>query len=201
MNADPYSTRQRERDSQYRREYAAWVNSLSEEERRQLKEQGLDVPSIPGAASGMADAASSSRARCEAADIEEVDENGEPPADHEEQAQAGTAREQASSGPEAPQLADAESIHDLLRRLVGELVCQDNAKLSLECLALVTGLTYEGASMTEIAARYGVTRAAVSKRCVELTTALNLNPSRAMRTRKARQSYRQSRTLHLRSHA
>lgn len=201
MNADPYSSRQRERDSQYRREYAIWVNSLSEEERRKLQEQGLDVPSIPGAASGMADAASSSRARCEAADIEEVDENDGPPGDNEEPMEAGTPCEQPSSGPEAPQLADAESIHDLLRRLVGELVCQDNAKLSLECLALVTGLTYEGASMTEIAARHGVTRAAVSKRCVELTTALNLMPSRAMRTRKARQSYRQSRTLHLRSHA
>ena len=75
---------------------------------------------------------------------------------------------------------------------------QDNARLSLECLALVTGLTYDGDSMTRIATKYGVTRAAVSKRCVELTQALNLNPSRAMRSRKARTSYRSSRTSHLR---
>ena len=37
--------------------------------------------------------------------------------------------------------------------------------------------------MTEIAKRHDVTRAAVSKRCVELTQALNLKPSRAMRSR------------------
>lgn len=73
----------------------------------------------------------------------------------------------------------------------------DNARLSLECLALVTGLSYCGDSMTEIAARHGVTRAAVSKRCVELSRALNLKPSRAMRSISARQSYRRARLKHL----
>jgi hypothetical protein len=62
---------------------------------------------------------------------------------------------------------------------------------------LVTGLSYCGDSMTEIAKRHGVTRAAVSKRCVELTRALNLNPSRAMRSVSARQSYRRARLRHL----
>ena len=38
------------------------------------------------------------------------------------------------------------------------------------------------ARVTDIAKRHGVTRAAVSKRCVELTRALNLKPSRAMRS-------------------
>jgi hypothetical protein len=92
---------------------------------------------------------------------------------------------------------DPEFLHDLLRRLVGELIGQDNARLSLECLALVTGLAYCGDSMTDIAKRHGVTRAAVSKRCVELTRALNLKPSRAMRSVEARQSYRQARMRHL----
>jgi hypothetical protein len=94
---------------------------------------------------------------------------------------------------------DPERLHDLLRRLVGELIGQDNARLSLECLALVTGLSYCGDSMTEIAARHGVTRAAVSKRCVELSRALNLQPSRAMRSISARQSYRRARLKHLRT--
>lgn len=89
-------------------------------------------------------------------------------------------------------------MHRLLRRLIGELMSQSDAKLSLECLSLVTSLIYDGDSMTRIASKYGVTRAAVSKRCVELTKALNLNPSRAMRSRKARTSYRTSRTSNLR---
>jgi hypothetical protein len=53
--------------------------------------------------------------------------------------------------------------------------------------------------MTDIAKRHGVTRAAVSKRCVELSRALNLKPSRAMRSIPARQSYRRARLKHLRT--
>ena len=71
------------------------------------------------------------------------------------------------------------SLHDFPRRLGGELIGQNNSNLSFHCLARVTGLTYEGISMTAIAEQHGVTRAAVSKRCVELTQALNLKPSRA----------------------
>ena len=77
---------------------------------------------------------------------------------------------------------------------------QSNARLSLDCLALVTGLAYDGDSMTEIAKRHDVTLAAVSKRCVELTQSLNLKPSRAMRSLLARQSYRKARMNHLQTH-
>jgi len=61
-----------------------------------------------------------------------------------------------------------ERLWDVLRRLLGELMNQKNAKLSIECLAVVSGVGFMGDSMTEIAHRNGVTRAAVSKRCVEL---------------------------------
>jgi hypothetical protein len=54
--------------------------------------------------------------------------------------------------------------------------------------------------MTEIANRHDVTRAAVSKRCVELTQSLNLKPSRAMRSLLARQNYHTARMHHLRTH-
>jgi hypothetical protein len=62
--------------------------------------------------------------------------------------------------------------------------------LSLECLALVSGLSFLGDSMSAVARRHRVTRAAVSKRCVELTKHPNLLPSRAMRTLTARRTYR-----------
>src|SRR2546429_9389458 len=71
------------------------------------------------------------------------------------------------NGSRAP--IDAEEVWDILRRLIGELLAERSARLSLECLALVSGLSFLGDSMTAIARRHGVTRAAVSKRCVELT--------------------------------
>lgn len=208
MSADSYIARQREHEANYRRDYAAWVNSLPEEERRQLKAKGIDAPSIPGIASGLGDAATSTRARCQAQDydLEEdsdavEDEPLDPDAGHEPEAhpEPSDTAEPPHSG--APQAADTRLMHRLLRRLVGELAMQDHVRLSLECLALATGLSYDGFSMTAIALRHGVTRAAVSKRCVELTQALGLPPSRAMRRRKARHSYRNSRTLKLRVEA
>ncbi len=82
-----------------------------------------------------------------------------------------------------------EEVLDILRRLIGELIAERNARLSLECLALATGFSYLGGTMTDIARRHCVTRAAVSKRCVELTERLNLQPSRAMRSLTARRAY------------
>lgn len=178
---EDYEIRQRSRDEDYRKAYGEWVASLPPEERERLGELGLDRASVPGAGTGAPsrDLAESSMACCGPEEIVEA----EP---------------QPSTTPSLDE-PDPERLHDLLRRLVGELIGQDNARLSLECLALVTGLSYCGDSMTEIAARHGVTRAAVSKRCVELSRALNLKPSRAMRSISARQSYRRARLKHLRT--
>ncbi len=178
---EDYEIRQRSRDEDYRKAYGEWVASLPPEERERLGELGLDRASVPGAGTGAPsrDLAESSMACCGPEEI--VEAEPQPPA--------------------TPSLdePDPERLHDLLRRLVGELIGQDNARLSLECLALVTGLSYCGDSMTDIAKRHGVTRAAVSKRCVELSRALNLKPSRAMRSIPARQSYRRARLKHLRT--
>jgi predicted DNA-binding protein YlxM (UPF0122 family) len=84
--------------------------------------------------------------------------------------------------------------------VLGEILCHDNARLTTECIALVSGLSYSGASMTEIAERHGITRAAVSKRCVELTELLDLKPSRAMRSLTARKRYRAARIRSTQSH-
>ena len=53
--------------------------------------------------------------------------------------------------------------------------------------------------MTKIAKRHGITRAAVSKRCVDITERLKLPPSRAMRSEKARKIYRRSQIKRYRS--
>ena len=82
---------------------------------------------------------------------------------------------------------------EILRHLVADVISEGNARLTVECLAVALGLSaYNGESMTSIATRHGISRAAVSKRCVDITTRLNLSPSRAMRSELARKIYRQS---------
>jgi hypothetical protein len=43
--------------------------------------------------------------------------------------------------------------------------------------------------MTDIARRHGLTRAAVSKRCIELSDMLGIHASRAMKSEEARKAY------------
>lgn len=171
-----YARRQRAHDVAYERAYDEWVEQLPPEQRRKLTELGLgkaDVGRTGG--SGFQDIADSPRCSTKAIDLPATDDPGIA---------------------EAPVPASEKS-QELLRRIIGELLNLAQVRLSLDCLALVTGLSYEGDSMTAIAMRHDVTRAAVSKRCVELTLALNLSPSRAMRSLSARDHYRRSRHAHL----
>lgn len=69
----------------------------------------------------------------------------------------------------------------MVRALVGVLLADPNPALGRQCLALVTGIGYDGSSMSEIAKLHRVTRASVSKRCVELCETLGIPPTRAMR--------------------
>jgi hypothetical protein len=191
--SESYVAKQRERDGRYQREYAEWINSMPPEERRKFKEMGLDKAYLPSGSGGATkDAAESSRACCEDCYDEHEERSFDEPSHHDTSSIEPRSRHSQS--------ADAEGLHEALRRLVGEMLMQSNASLSLDCLALVTGLAYEGDTMTEIAKRHDVTRAAVSKRCVELTQSLNLKPSRAMRSLLARDSYRKARMNHLRIH-
>ena len=176
---EAYITKQRARDADYARKYQEWVKSLTPEERRQLADLGLDKPQMAHTSAG---------GYCNAAELAACAVSPEDVDGHDE----------ATKSKNYPQFADSEAAHDLLRLLIGELLSQDNARLSVECLALVTGLAYDGDSMTDIAKRHSLTRAAVSKRCVEFTHALRLDPCRAMRSLKARESYRQSRNHQLR---
>jgi hypothetical protein len=173
MNSDDYSKKQTQRDAQYEREYEAWVKSMSREERREAEKLGLLKPCLQRHGNGapdhdMADSSAASHEPDIAALI-----------DHEDEA------------PEAPSMGSATEI---LRHLVADIVREDNTRLTLDCLAIALGMrVYSGESMTEVARRHKITRAAVSKRCVDITERLNLPPSRAMRSKKARQIYRTSR--------
>lgn len=170
--ADDYSKKQAIKDAAYAREYKAWLATLTPEERYQVKQLDLAEPLLPSDGNGCLDedAADTPMASVPAAEVSEVIEPQEPA--------------------ETP--LQAEQVWDILRRLIGELLAERNARLTLECLALVSGMSFLGDSMAAIARRHGVTRAAVSKRCIELTERLNVLPSRAMRSLTARRAYKEA---------
>ena len=181
---DDYSRRQSAKDAQYAREYRAWIDSLPADERRKLEAQGLAKPDVArhGNWSAKGDAADSPLMR-----------EGDDPALMPEP--------EPEPEPEPPpSIRDDEASWATARHVLGEVLNHSNARLTAECIALVSGLIYCGDSMTDIAQRHGITRAAVSKRCVELTELLNLRPSRAMRSLTARKSYRSARILTTQSH-
>ena len=180
MSGDDYTRRQSAKDAEYAREYRAWVDSLPAEERRKVEAQGLAEPDLARHGNGSAngDAADSPLMR-----------DGDDPAVMPE------------PDPEpAADTCEIEFVWDAVRRVLGEILIHDNSRLTTECIALVSGLIYSGDSMTAIAKRHGISRAAVSKRCVELTELLNLRPSRAMRSLTARKSYRSARIHTTQSH-
>lgn len=167
-----------DRDAAYVREYEAWVKGLSPGERAKLAALKLDKPMVDdhrASGTGLDDDIANSPAASVPA---------EQPQDEPEPAAPS---ESPSTAP-IPQ----EGLWDALRRLLGEILVMPNRSLTVECLAVVSGLSYVGDSLTEIARRHRVTRAAVSKRCVDLTERLSLPPSRAMRSLTARKSYREA---------
>ena len=182
MSRDDYSHRQKAKDAQYEREYRAWIDSLPPDERRKLEAQGLAAPDVAHHGNGSANG--------DAADSPLMREGDDPALMPEP--------EPESESP--PSIHDDEASWDTARHVLGEVLNHSNARLTAECIALASGLAYSGASETEIAKRHGITRSAVSKRCVELTEALNLRPSRAMRSLTARKSYRSARILTTQSH-
>jgi hypothetical protein len=175
---DDYAPRQNQRDREYQDawdspEVREWIASLAPDERRRLEAEGHLKPMIARHGNGMSDRdlADSSLASEQPDIIAEI----EP-----EPVTRAVGLENSD-----------ERLMDMLRRLLAEVVSQKNAKLTLECLAIACGLNLvDGDSMQDVARRHGISRAAVSKRCVDITEKLNLPPSRAMRSKAARQSYR-----------
>ena len=159
MSRGDSEDRQRERD----REYAGAWAKLSARERKQLAKAGITGPDLPVYHTGKHD--QDTFLNCCASPVATTDDDEVAPVHHGEDTQA------------------------VVRRLVGELLASDHIRLTLECLSLVTGISYGGSSMTEIARKCHVTRAAVSKRCVEISEAMAIPPARAMRKLTARAVY------------
>lgn len=159
-------------DQEYKRAFDEWLAGMSPEEKKEAAALGITGPHIDAQGVG-------------APELDEariVDESSTSPAYFDDE----------------PEEIDVEEIVRKalargMRKLVVEILQSDNARLTVECLALVTGIGYLGISETSIAKKFNVTRAAVSKRCVELTDKLGLPPAPGMRSTEARKSYRESR--------
>lgn len=191
----------------YEDAYLQWVEGLPPEEREELRRLGLDCPDVPSMqANGydldLADCPVASQKAPDFAAL--IDGPEEEPANptgnglHKPKESVFGSGEGGDSPacPKAPNLPAGdraeldERVWDSVRRIMGEIISMPNRSLTIECVALVSGLSYTGDSMSEIARRHGVTRAAVSKRCVEMSERLGLSPSRAMRSLTARKAYR-----------
>jgi hypothetical protein len=84
----------------------------------------------------------------------------------------------------------ARADHESVSRLLAEFVSADRPRLHAKCLAFVLGHPLiGGASETAIAASEGITRAAVSKRCIRIQERMGLPTGRGMRSAQARASY------------
>lgn len=80
-----------------------------------------------------------------------------------------------------------------VRILMGILLKSPHPSLSLKCLALISSVGYDGASMAQIAREENTTRSAVSRRCVDYCKLLGLKPVRAMRNESAQENCRKAR--------
>lgn len=200
-----YALGEGDRNRRYKEAYEtpeakAWRESLSKEEYRTARKLGLLGPDVPSP--------SGTRAPPEDGRVNVTAWNGGSAGDEDDgdgdewQADAppfgGTTLEASAlpeiaedAEPAPPTAKPVVDVNEVLRKLVGELLAQRNMRLSVECLGLVTGLSYDGASEQAIAQRHGITRSAVSQRCVSLCVALGLPPSRAMRPEEVRETYRE----------
>lgn len=77
------------------------------------------------------------------------------------------------------------------RRIVSYARSKDRARLTLDCLYIALGdAEIEGVSMTEMSARHGVTKAAISKRVREIREDLHLPRTGFNKTEHACETYR-----------
>ena len=81
----------------------------------------------------------------------------------------------------------------LVRRLIGHLKQSPHPQMTADCLCLICGVCYDGSSMAGIAKSNFVSRATVSNRCVALCDAFGIEPTRAMRSRQARENCQKAR--------
>jgi hypothetical protein len=155
-----YEQRQALADLQYRREYTSWLATLPPADRQALKQKGLHHALI--------DYHASESAR----DITE----------------RNIAYEPAYEVYPAPD--SQKRLWELIERISILLIDAPNPRLEADTLGFMAGFHIRmGKSGTELSAKYGLSRAAWSKRCKRLQEKLGLPPSRSMKSEAACKTY------------
>lgn len=152
-------------------EYERWVNSLSPEDREELKRHGVDRPDLPSLC----------------ANTREIDLADSPLAS-EEPDLAGQIDGRAACGSEPGD----EDRSDILASFCARLRSCSNPALVFDAVCYATGvLAIEGKTATDLAIQHGVTKQAFSKVAVQWCETFGLRPSRSMKSKRARASYRE----------
>lgn len=151
-------------------EYERWIESMSPEEREEIKRLGVDRPDLPSDRANVRDKdlADSPLASVEPDIAAEIDQ----PETHPTKASADDARS------------------DILASFCARIRSCSNPSLVFDAICFATGISaLEGQSATELAAQHGVTKQAFSKVAVQWCETFGLQPSRSMKSKKARRSY------------
>ena len=192
---DDYAKRQTQKDREYAEyyktpDYQRFLETLTPEERRRLEAEGLLAPMLPkdGTANGCGiedDAADSPSASVEAPRVSASDSLDAILADYPHLESAIEERAKKMNG--------GSNGGEMLRKLSLLFIDQGRRALNADCLAFVSGIAVRmGESGTSLARKHGISRQAFHKRCGELMNQLGLPPSRAMKSKQARKSYKAS---------
>lgn len=187
------------RDTEYSTAYREWVASLPADERSRLAAEGLGEPDTQRHTSRHDD--ETVMALTESPELQPDDQAED--ADERAFAAAQAALTSVSITPTSP--ADSAPAPggfllagDILASFCARIRSHPNPLLAFDAACFASGLMdIEGLSETALAKRHGVTRAAFSRLVVQWSQTFGLPPSRGMRSKRARQSYRQSRLNHL----
>lgn len=175
-----YSRRQDRENANYKKEYLEWVKSMSPEELKNLQDLGLDRPDVISTSINTGyskDVAETSGSSYDPATFIPISDEKEP--------------EEVTDTPSKYEINIR--ISEAIQSVITQIVSSPNPLLTVECLMLASGIAYQGASETSIAKKHGLTRAAISKRCIVLADNIGIKNLRAMRSQKVRDQNRLAR--------
>lgn len=177
------------RDAEYASAYREWFATLPPEERARLTADGLGKPDISRH--------TSTREHDESLITRTESPESKPGDDLVFNAPSASSTAPTPTAPdtEATPLLNAS---DILASFCARIRAHPHPLLAFDAACYASGLMdVEGLSETALAARHGVTRAAFSKLVVQWSQTFGLAPSRGMRSKRARQSYRKARFKYL----
>ncbi|MFA6286989.1 MAG: hypothetical protein WC661_06335 [Opitutaceae bacterium] len=173
------------RDAEYATAYREWLATLPPDERARLAAQGLGEPDT-------------SRRTSTREHDDSVITRSESPESKPGDDLVFTPTQSPPSAPTPDDAPPSITASDILASFCARIRAHPSPLLAFDAACFASGLMdIEGLSETALAKRHGVTRAAFSRLVIQWSQTFALQPSRGMRSKRARQSYRKSRLNHL----